>query len=105
MRVPISSFQNKRIKHVVKLRNRRHRDAGQETIVEGIREIQRALAQNIVPTAAFICPEIMDDGEETAVLTAKLEKLANKNGTQLFEITAEIFAKIAYRGDSGGLLL
>lgn len=105
MRVPITSLQNGRIKYVVKLRNRRRRDADQVTVVEGIREIQQALARNLIPTEAYICPQITGNAVETAVLIAQLEALSQVHDVRLFAVTPEIFAKIAYRGESGGLLL
>ena len=39
----ITSFSNPKIKHVVRLRNRRDRDEAGEMIVEGYRECRRAL--------------------------------------------------------------
>lgn len=97
----ITSLQNQRIKNVVKLRQRRQRDAHQLTVVEGSREVLRALQQGIVPQEAFICNELITSGDgETAVTL--LNQLIP---TKCFQITPDVFAKIAYRGDSGGLLL
>ncbi|MCB9421472.1 MAG: RNA methyltransferase [Ardenticatenaceae bacterium] len=97
----ITSLQNPRVKNVVKLRQRRQRDAQQLTVVEGTREVLRALQQGIVPQEAFICPELIADEEaETAV--TRLHQLPQ---TLLNEVTPEVFAKMAYREDSGGLLL
>ncbi len=91
----ISSLQNGRVKNVVKLNNRRQRDAQQLTIVEGVRELGRALQCGIIPHESYICPELLDDaGKQIA------EKLPNP-----FTVTPEIFNKIAYRGQSGGLLI
>ena len=102
-RVRITSLQNDRIKQVVKLNNRRQRDAARQTIVEGIREVGRALQQGIIPHEAYLCPELITNEVSEAV--TQLTQLAQSGATQLFEVTPEIFAKIAYRGDSGGLLL
>ncbi len=103
MTLRISSLQNGRIKHVVKLNQRRYRDAQQLTVVEGVREVSQALASDIVPREAFLCPELLPAEAETAV--SCLQSLAQENRTHLFEVTTAVFAKIAYRGDSGGLLL
>lgn len=99
----ITSLQNGRIKQIVKLNQRRQRDARQQTVVEGSREVSRALHQGIIPHEAYLCPELLT--AETSEAVAKLQQLAQSQQTQLFEITPDIFAKIAYRGDSGGLLL
>ncbi|MCB8944635.1 MAG: RNA methyltransferase [Ardenticatenaceae bacterium] len=99
----ITSLQNGRIKQIVKLNNRRQRDACQQTVVEGSREVSRALQHGLIPPEAYLCPDLLND--ETAAAVTRLQQLAASGQTQLFEITPEIFAKIAYRGDSGGLLL
>lgn len=99
----ITSLQNGRIKQIVKLNQRRQRDAVQQTVVEGVREVSRALQQGIVPLAAYLCPALLTDEAQEAV--GCLNRLAQAGDTRLFEVTPDIFAKIAYRGHSGGLLL
>ena len=97
----ITSLQNQRIKNVVKLRQRRQRDTQQLTVVEGTREVLRALQQGVVPQEAFICTELLSGAEaETAV-----SRLHQLSPTITYEVTPEVFAKMAYRDDSGGLLL
>ncbi len=100
----ITSHQNGRVKNVVKLRQRRQRDAQRLTVVEGARETARALQRQVIPQEAFVCPELISGNEaETAV--AHLRQLAQTHPVQLFTVTPDIFAKMAYREDSGGLLL
>ena len=96
----ISSLQNGRIKQLVKLNNRRQRDAARLTLVEGEREVLRALAAGVVPTAVFVCPELLTNQE----MAAQLRQLAAR-GTEWVEITTAVFQKIAYRGESGGVVL
>jgi len=104
MRTPITSLQNARVKSVVKLNNRRHRDAARLTIVEGVPEAERALQNGVVPSEAYICPPLLDDVAAAGLLVT-LQSLAETGASQLFEVTPPIFAKMAYRGDSGGVLL
>jgi len=99
----ISSFQNRQIKNVVKLRQRRYRDSQCLTAVEGIREIRLALQNKIIPREAYVCPPLVD-AEADDILTV-LRQLDKNGSTRLFEVTPELFSKIAYRGESGGLLL
>jgi len=100
----ISSLQNSRIKNLVKLTKRRARDEQRITVVEGVREIGHALAAGVIPGEVYGCPSLLD--EEGARLYANLAALAaHQPATTLFEVTEAVFAKIAYRGDSGGLLL
>ncbi len=100
----ISSLQNSRIKNLVKLSKRRARDEQRLTVVEGIREIGHALAAGITPLEVYCCPALL--AAEGRALLAQLTALATTQPTlTLLEVTEPVFAKLAYRGDSGGLLL
>ena len=50
----ISSLQNPRIKQLVKLRDRRPRDEAGVFLVEGYREIRRALEKHVALYVKFI---------------------------------------------------
>jgi TrmH family RNA methyltransferase len=100
----ITSLNNPRIKNVIRLNNRRQRDARSLTVVEGQREAARALRAGVVPQEAYICPALVarsDDGN----VSGSLRRLAQAGATQLFEVTSLVFEKMAYRGGSGGILL
>ena len=100
----ITSLQNGRIKQVMKLSKRRHRDEQRLTVVEGVREVSQALRCGVIPCEAFICPPfIQNEMAETTV--RQLQTLAQQKQMALFEVTTAVFAKMAYRGDSGGLLM
>ena len=100
----ISSLQNARIKELVKLAKRRDRDERRVTIVEGTREIGHALHAGIVPLEVYLCPELAT-GPANQALIARCEELARQRQTSLVTVTPAVFAKIAYREESGGLLL
>jgi TrmH family RNA methyltransferase len=100
----LTSLHNARIKNILKLHKRRQRDVQQKTVVEGVREAGRALHCGIVPHEAYVCPELITTEEGFAVWQ-KLKSLKKDNQLMLFTITAELFAKAAYRGESGGILL
>lgn len=104
MPTPITSPQNGRIKNLVRLQNRRLRDAQQLMLVEGVREARLALANGFMPEEAYLCPELAKGVEATAV-TDQLLHLEKTGICSLFTITPELFAKVAYRGESGGVLL
>lgn len=55
---PVSSLQNAGIKEVVKLRQRSHRDEQALLIVEGYREVKRALDNQIPVRKLFFCPAL-----------------------------------------------
>jgi TrmH family RNA methyltransferase len=100
----ISSLQNARIKELVKLAKRRDRDERRVTIVEGTREIGHALHAGIVPQEVYLCTELAT-GPANQALIARCEELARQRQTSLVTVTPAVFAKIAYREESGGLLL
>ncbi len=104
MAILLTSAHNARIKNILKLNNRRQRDTQERTLVEGIREIERALNSGIVPQEAYVCPELITTDEATAVWQ-QLQTLEEAGQLTLFTITTELFAKAAYRGQSGGILL
>jgi TrmH family RNA methyltransferase len=89
---------------VVRLNSRRRREATRLTIVEGQREVDRALKAGVVPQEAYICPELLT-GADAKQIFANLRRLAQAGVTKLFEVTTPVFEKMAYRGNSGGFLL
>lgn len=104
MPVEISSLGNNHVKQVVKLNNRRFRKKHQLTIVEGVREISRALENNVQPREVYLCPELIQEPVAQNI-AAQFIKNENNAAYKLFEVTTQVFEKIAYRGNSGGLLL
>ncbi|MFN8446185.1 MAG: RNA methyltransferase [Caldilineaceae bacterium] len=116
----ITSLQNTRIKDVIKLEKHNERERRRLTVVEGIRECSRALTKGIVPVEVYLCDELMqkemgrlEDWETPSKspispsphLQQSLTSLQRSGKTQLFTVTPEVFAKLAYRGDSGGILM
>lgn len=95
----ISSLQNPRVKQLVKLRDRRSRDEAGVFLVEGFREIRRALEKRVVLRELYFSPEWFLGENEPALLAQ-----AEAAGAQLFELTKDAFAKVAYRERPDGLL-
>lgn len=95
----ISSLQNPRIKQLVKLRDRRPRDEAGVFLVEGYRQIRRALEKQIPLTELYYSPEWFLGANEPALIA-----LAEAAGAKLFELTKDAFAKVAYRERPDGLL-
>ena len=104
MTTTITSPTNPRVKAVVKLADRRTRDAARRTLVEGVREVRLALAAGVAPVEAYLCPELIA-GPEAETAARHLVGLAATGMTELFYVTPPVFEKLAYRGNSGGLLL
>ncbi len=104
MPVEISSLGNNHVKQVVKLNNRRFRNEHQQTIVEGVREISRALEHGIEPQQVYLCPELIQEPQAKKLASHFLQNEPHKPA-KLFKVTPQVFKKIAYRGESGGILL
>ena len=95
----ITSLQNPRIKQLVKLRDRRPRDEARVFLVEGYREIRRALEKAVPLHEVYYAPDWFLGENERALLAQ-----AEAAGAKLFELSKEAFAKVAYRERPDGLL-
>ncbi len=95
----ITSLQNPRVKEVVKLQKRPYRDEVGVLLVEGYREVKRMLDNRRQPQVLFYAPAFFRGGNETTLVERAAEA-----GAELFECTAEVFQKIAYRDRPEGLL-
>jgi len=95
----ITSLQNPRVKQLVKLRERRDRDEAGLFIVEGYREVRRALEKGVRPKEFYFCPEWFLGENEPALI-----EQVRQAGAQLFELSKDAFAKVAYRERPDGLL-
>ena len=95
----ITSLQNPRLKEVVRLRDRGAREESGRMIIEGYRELKRALDNGVRPAALFYSPAWYL-GENEPGLVAR----CGEAGAELLECAKEAFAKIAYRDRPEGLL-
>jgi len=95
----ITSLQNPRLKQLVKLRDRRPRDEAGVFLIEGYREIFRALERKVVLHELYFSPDWFLGENESALLAR-----AEAAGAKLFELPKEAFAKVAYRDRPDGLL-
>ncbi len=95
----ITSPGNPRVKNVVKLRQRSHRDSQGLMIVEGFREIRHALNSQHPIRELFFCRELFQ-GENNDAL---LQRTADQ-GAELIDCSRPVFDKLAYRDRPDGLL-
>lgn len=96
---PIASLQNPRVKEVVKLRQRSHRDTQSLFIVEGYRELKRALDNHRRPVTLFACEALFLGKNEL-----KLIDQCRQAGAEIVCCTPPVFEKMAYRERPEGLL-
>jgi len=95
----IVSLQNPRVKQLVKLRDRRARDEAGLFLVEGYREVKRAVAAGVKPAELYVGPDWFLGANEPAVIAE-----AERTGAQVFELSKPVFAKVSYRDRPDGLL-
>jgi RNA methyltransferase, TrmH family len=94
----ITSRQNPRIKEAVLLRTGRGRRKAGQFIIDGLREVSRALEAGIRPMAAFVCEPLFAANSDPQ-LVARLRSA----GTEILHVTEEVFAKLCFgeRDDAG----
>ncbi len=96
---PITSPANPRIKGLVRLRKRRHRDDSGTFLIEGFREVQRAVECSIEIETLYTCPPLYIGSNE-----ADLAGRAAGSGTEIVELAEAPFRKASYRDRPEGLL-
>jgi TrmH family RNA methyltransferase len=95
---PITSLTNARVKAAVRLRDRRERAATGLTIVDGAREILRALDAGIAVAEAFVAPDL--------VRTPDAHQAADRlrAAGEALETTPAVLAKVAFGDRSDGVV-
>lgn len=97
-RLRITSPQNDRVKDLVRLRDRRHRDRTGTFPIEGTRETERALEAGVEIRVAYVCPELFHT--EARTVAARLEGA----GVPVVELAEPAFRKSSYRDAPDGIL-
>lgn len=96
----LSSLQNPKIKQTVKLRDRDERDESDLFLIEGYRELLRAIGAKRKIDTLFICPELfLGENEETLI-----SQVASQKDVALYRCDEKVFRKISYRDRPDGLL-
>lgn len=97
----ITSRQNPRIQRLVRLRERSVRESERVFLLEGLREIERAVAGGISVTEFYFCPEKIRSPLSRKILTQMLVRVPGEN---CFELAPAAFEKISYRDKPEGVL-
>jgi RNA methyltransferase, TrmH family len=95
---PITSLTNPRVKAAVRLRGRHERDDTGLTIVDGPRELLRALETGIAVEATFIAPDLL----RAADAIEAADRLGSLAST--VEVSPAVLAKIAFGDRSDGIV-
>lgn len=95
----ITSLQNPKIKQVVRLRERRERDRTGLFLIEGYRELFRAVEAGRQIRTLFICSDLFL-GTNEEELIGKI----NRSGSFILSCSKQVFKKISYRDRPDGLI-
>jgi len=94
----ISSVRNPRVHAAARLRDRRHRTQQGQILIDGARELGRALDAGVQLVEVFVNEQHASD----AVRSLRV-RLA-KSGTALVSVTAHVFEKLAYGDRADGIV-
>ena len=95
----ITSLQNPRVKDAVRLRDARHRATQRRILIDGVRELRRAIAAGVPLVEVFVCEELAQ-GDECRQLLATLPGC----GGEILPVSRAVLAKLAFGHRSEGVL-
>jgi TrmH family RNA methyltransferase len=96
----ITSRQNTRVKDTARLRASRERERRGQFIIDGAREITRAIAAGVRCVEAFVCEELCDSIDcKTAVDALRT------GGTEICSVSPEVFEKLAFGDRDDGVIV
>lgn len=95
----ITSFHNQRVKDAAKLRSRRHRDRQQRILIDGAREIQRAIDGGVPMLEAFVCPARANTPEAQHLL-----EVFDDLRVETSQVAADVFERLVYGDRNEGVL-
>lgn len=97
--IPITSAANERIKRTARLRDRADRDAARQVLVEGYREVRRALEGGWRIRELFFCRPLFLGTHE-----GDLMERCRASGADLLDCGEAAFRKLSYRDRPDGLV-
>jgi TrmH family RNA methyltransferase len=92
----LTSLNNPKIKRFAHLSKARERKAANVIVIEGFREIRMAVTAGFILKEIYCCFEIAKDKE--------IESFISGLTCHRFELTKQLFEKIAYRENSDGII-
>ena len=95
----IRSLQNARVKNAVRLRERRHRSKQGRILIDGARELSRAIAAGVELLEIFVCEPLCESSAGGRLLAE-----IGDCGAEVIEVTEPVFAKLAFGDRVEGVL-
>jgi TrmH family RNA methyltransferase len=96
----ITSRQNPRIKEAARLRTGRGRQRQGRFIIDGAREIDRAMAAGIRAIEAYVCEELCNSPDAQAAVNA-----VKASGADMISVTPDVYAKLAFGDRQDGVIV
>jgi TrmH family RNA methyltransferase len=94
----ITSTKNPRVRAATLLRDRRARDETGLTIVDGVRELARAIAGGALPAEVFVVEHALDEAGAAAVASAR------ERGAAIVPVTGGVLDRLGYGERSEGVV-
>ncbi|MEE8452643.1 MAG: RNA methyltransferase [Thermoguttaceae bacterium] len=95
----ITSLQNARVKDAVRLRDRRHREKQQRIVIDGFRELTRAIGSGLPMLEVFVCEPLLGDDR-----TARLAAMLGESSAEVLPVAEPVFQKMAFGSRAEGVL-
>jgi TrmH family RNA methyltransferase len=95
----ITSLQNTRVKDAIRLRNARHRQRHGRIIIDGMRELSRAIQSGVRMIEIFICNSLLTCEESHSIL-----KTLETCGGEILAVSETVFQKMAFGSRAEGVL-
>ena len=90
----ITSLQNSKVKLIRRLRGKRGRQQEGRFVIDGLRDLRRALHQGLEPDFLLCCPEMAGDNWAEGI----------DDRTQIYQVSPQILRQLGYRENPGGIL-
>ena len=95
----ITSVHNPRVKRAAGLRDHRQRQKEQLILIDGARELARAMAAGVALHEVFVCAELCRSEEARRLL-----EILPGSGGQRLDVTAAVFARLAFGQRAEGVV-
>ena len=95
----ITSLQNQRVKDAVRLRDGRHRQRQGRILIDGARELTRAIESGIRLLEVFTCEPLATSDE-----CRRVAEMLPDSGAELLPVSRPVFEKLAFGSRAEGVL-
>lgn len=98
----LSSHRNPRFRSALALRESRDRRQRRQILIDGSREIERAVAAGVTLVEAYVTPSLV---EAAGVDTRVALSAVHRSGAEIIEITADLMARLSYGERDDGIVV